>query len=442
MIKKNIFIVSVNLLIAFVLLETLGVGYFFYKENELFYAREIEEISKSNIDPHIFTVKQSVFHPYIGYTLHPDREDVIDLKHLKHDEDSVMYKNNNHGFQYYTPFYNKDPDCCDYPITRKAKDDIIVAIFGGSVGLGLATTAMKTQVLQNELKRIKKFSDKNIRVLNFAMSGFKQPQQLMTLAYYATAKQKFDIVINIDGFNEVASGYTNYAEDKIEVLYPAAQTWKGLGNAIEADHIKSMLSESVEYNYYQLQASNHREAAVNDCITAACYFIRKTFSYYYRYQNKGTKDRLQRNPDIGNLSRFLAKYKESKTNKINDIYTYIAETWRNSSVLMHGIAKSQSDMHYLHVLQPNQWYRKSGKYIPRSKDHIYKKYIEPVNFGYNAFLKQEKNLVVAGVDFFDATKIFSDLSHQNFIDDCCHYTEKGNNILMKAIANHIAKKIK
>ena len=40
-------------------------------------------------------------------------------------------------------------------------------------------------------------------ILNFAADAVKQPQQLIYLNYFLGLGQKFDLVINIDGFNDV-----------------------------------------------------------------------------------------------------------------------------------------------------------------------------------------------------------------------------------------------
>jgi len=45
--------------------------------------------------------------------------------------------------------------------------------------------------------------------LCFSHEGYKQPQQLLVLSYFLSIGQPFDMVMNIDGFNEVALGGIN-----------------------------------------------------------------------------------------------------------------------------------------------------------------------------------------------------------------------------------------
>jgi hypothetical protein len=48
-------------------------------------------------------------------------------------------------------------------------------------------------------------ADKEIVLLNFGSGGFRQPQQLLILTYFFLIGQRLDLVINLDGFNEVGA---------------------------------------------------------------------------------------------------------------------------------------------------------------------------------------------------------------------------------------------
>jgi hypothetical protein len=54
------------------------------------------------------------------------------------------------------------------------------------------------------LERLDRFRGKEIVILSLATGGYKQPQQLMALTYLLALGAHFDLVINVDGFNEVA----------------------------------------------------------------------------------------------------------------------------------------------------------------------------------------------------------------------------------------------
>ncbi len=111
-------------------------------------------------------------HPYLGYTLD------LDLK--KHAPDSPH-------MGYTVPWMKRGPE------------HLVVALIGGIV-CGPDRTLGGAQLTTG----LAKASGREIRLVNLGMGGYKQPQQLMTLVYLTSLGAEFDLVINIDGFNEVA----------------------------------------------------------------------------------------------------------------------------------------------------------------------------------------------------------------------------------------------
>ena len=140
-------------------------------------------------------VAEAVFHPYVGYVLRATREgDYIG---------ETNWKANNRGF--HNLFSDKNDACCDYPYVPD-KGEIVMGVFGGSVGSGFALSAQISGTF-DKLGNLPEWRGKKVRVLNFALPGFKQPQQLMTLAYFLNMGQHFDIIVNIDGFNEAVTTF-------------------------------------------------------------------------------------------------------------------------------------------------------------------------------------------------------------------------------------------
>ena len=68
------------------------------------------------------------------------------------------------------------------PILARRSDRIIIAILGGSVACHFAAINGVAK-LGAELSRSPEFAGKEVVFVNLALSGYKQPQQLMTLAY-------------------------------------------------------------------------------------------------------------------------------------------------------------------------------------------------------------------------------------------------------------------
>src|SRR5262245_54070456 len=88
------------------------------------------------------------------------------------------------------------------PLRAGADDEVVVGVFGGSVAFWLSVRGADAMI--EELSRLPRFRGKRFVIVRTAMGGTKQPQQLMTLNYLLAQGGHFDIVVNLDGFNEVA----------------------------------------------------------------------------------------------------------------------------------------------------------------------------------------------------------------------------------------------
>jgi hypothetical protein len=93
----------------------------------------------------------------------------------------------------------------DDPILEAADDEINICITGGSVALQLFRFSRERMV--EHLKSEPSLAGKKLNVVVVALGGFKQPQQLIALSYLLALSAHYDVVINLDGFNEVALPY-------------------------------------------------------------------------------------------------------------------------------------------------------------------------------------------------------------------------------------------
>ena len=133
-----------------------------------------------------------VIHPYFGFVPNPFRN-------------NQKIPISNFGF-----WSGKD---CN-PIMKRARGKYIIGVFGGSFALGVYNSA------QSIFKDALKSDDKDIIILNFSTGGYKQPQQWLILAYLLSLGAEFDMVINIDGFNEVALPSSENIPVNVYPFYP------------------------------------------------------------------------------------------------------------------------------------------------------------------------------------------------------------------------------
>ena len=95
-----------------------------------------------------------------------------------------------------------------------------MAVFGGSVADQLVKTG--GDVLSETLEERGPFRGRRIEVINLALGGYKQPQQLLVLATLLALGAQFDAVVNLDGFNEI-DGAKDNLQDGVNPFYP--YTW-------------------------------------------------------------------------------------------------------------------------------------------------------------------------------------------------------------------------
>jgi hypothetical protein len=113
----------------------------------------------------------------------------------------------------------------------------------------------------------------------------------------------------------------------------------------------------------------------------------------------------------------------------------LIELWFHSSLAMHELCESRG-IRYVHVLQPNQYFSHAKpmtadeERIALRKDHPFRRAAE---LGYPLLREYGQKLVAAGVDFYDLSTVFDGVKEPLYVDDCCHFNKRGNEILADAL---------
>jgi hypothetical protein len=134
--------------------------------------------------------RSHILHPYLGYVMHRGKRSEA-----------------RHGLV-----------TSHLPIQQRNDDTLLVGLFGGSVAFQLRHSFQA--VLE---KRFAELGDhRQVRLINVALPGHKQPQQLMALTYLVFLGAEFDIVVNVDGFNEVSLATSGNYDKGIYPFFPDA----------------------------------------------------------------------------------------------------------------------------------------------------------------------------------------------------------------------------
>src|SRR5262249_60948064 len=103
-------------------------------------------------------------------------------------------------------------------LPRRAADHVIVAVVGGSVAHLFAEQGLPRLI--ERLSELDAYRGRTFVPLNLAVGGYKQPQAFMAIAYLLALGAEFDVVINLDGFNDVTMHPAENASHGVPMEYP------------------------------------------------------------------------------------------------------------------------------------------------------------------------------------------------------------------------------
>jgi hypothetical protein len=418
-------LVGVNLLVFCIVAEVLALAMFYWDTGHLFYLyrKPYDSIPESREG----RLTGEGLHPYFGPTHKPGYPfDVPDALRPAARE-LPRLATNNFGFMAKH----------DYPFTKSDDRQFVIGIFGGSVGVWFCQLGVDRMV--EHLSRDGSFEDKELIPLCFSHEGYKQPQQLQVLSYFLSIGQSFDLVVNIDGFNEVALSSINY-ERGFDISMPSAQHMDPLVNLVNPstltpDKLQSLAAiarDKEQLNRLTDRLARTRIAAVGVALDQYYGIVRN------RYRAELVRfDALPSNPSENSIIEVTPR---TRTSEGQALFEQIAVNWANASVLMHDVLSARGAT-YIHVLQPNQYFtaRSFGADEARIAINPESPFKRGAEQGYPLLLAAPRMTTLRShqVRFHDATRLFDREPTPVYIDDCCHYTLRGYELLADFIAGAV-----
>ena len=414
---KRIAFSILTLFLAWGLLEFGAYAFLWLAKGEPFPLSGMQEartLRLSQIDSRNAS-RYSQVHPYVGYV-----EDPRSSPAIQEFGGGRTVPVSEYGY------YDDKP-----PIQKRGADRVVIGITGGSVACYFAING--TERLAEELASDPRFAGKKLVFVNLALGSYKQPQQLMTVAYLLSLGAEFDLILNIDGFNEVAVDSLVSQWEDIFPAYPGSwrsrtalsDTVLGLSRSklllIDAERGEQARSFSRSPWRYSSLCNLVWELLDRWLENKASYVIDE-----YRRLRKPNTAIAQMGPP----RKFSSRAQRDE---------FLAEIWVNSSVLLNRLCRG-SGIRYYHFLQPNQYVAGSKPILEEEKrTAIFEghPYGQGVVRGYPLLLKLSGTLEHEGVAFHDLTRIFAGHAEPIYIDNCCHYNKTGYEIMGVAIAQAI-----
>ena len=421
--KSVMAVIAVNVVLFCLLAELAGIGLYYLRTGQLFYLHRpaygaVRETAQEEITADRLS-------PYFGPSHKAGQQFDFPSELGEQRPPASPLKTNNFGFD--SPY--------NFPIV-KANREFIVGIFGGSVGVFFCLAGVDRLVA--DLQRHEFFKDRKIVPLCMAHEGYKQPQQLIVLSYFLSIGQTFDLVVNIDGFNEVALSPLNERQG-LDISMPSAQHLLPLINLIERstltpdklETLSAISRDRERLNWLTGVLQWNRLASVGLALDGYRGIVAN------RYNEETRRFAALESAPSGQPIVSTIPPTEQRIGGM--LYADIARNWAQSSLLMRDMLTPRGTA-YVHVLQPNQYgtsrpFAAEEARIALSPDSPFKPGVEQ---GYPALLAEAASRgMTRTAGFLDATHIFDAERAPVYIDNCCHYTRLGYDLLADAIAKAV-----
>jgi hypothetical protein len=308
------------------------------------------------------------------------------------------------------------------PPTR-AGNRVIVAFVGGSFAQVFYDDGAPH--LLARLGELPMYRGKTLVPVSLGFAGYKQPQQLLSIVYLLAVGAEFDLIVNIDGFNDLAIHPTENAAAGVFPPYPRRwhQRMEGVlpGGAlrlmlrrVQLEQRRAALAEAFStWPWRHLNAANFLYAVVDRDLDRR---VTETDNALLGEDEKGGASAVATGPRMSFASDA-------------EMVTYLVDLWQRGSRLLDGVARL-SGARYYHFLQPNQ-------YVPGSKPigpteaavASNTQYRQIVAAGYPLLQRAGEALTVEGVRFVDLSRVFARHSEPLYVDSCCHVGARGNTIV-------------
>jgi hypothetical protein len=324
------------------------------------------------------------------------------------------------------------------PLTKKSADVLNIVIMGGSVAKDIYSYTGE-RIIKN-LKKLAPFKDKKINLVVYALGGYKQPQQLIALNYFLALGAEYDIVINIDGFNEIVLPYADNLPHHVFPSYP--RHWNIYSRKkLDSKVLLIMGKQAVLKDKMIISKKNISNSILQYSNLSLFLWKLKTL------KNQATFAALE-----NDLRKALDN---SETDyQSTGIYTTVSDTlaffreqadfWMRSSFQVEALSNS-GGFEYFHFLQPNQYDEGSKKLTNEEMQIAYESgpfdYKDAARTGYPMLRRNGVILKDKGVNFIDLTSLFKNENRTVYNDKCCHFNQLGYDIMADRIASEIENQV-
>jgi len=313
-------------------------------------------------------------------------------------------------------------------------DRVVVAVVGGSVAQQVALNGRPVPYLEEALGSLDRFRGRRVAVLDLAMGGYKQPQQLIALSYFLSLGLPVGVVVNVDGFNEVTLPVRDNLPSGVFPFYPRA--WNFQVGDIDPVERRARGAVVLLEDARRSLALRADHAPWRHSFTAGLLW-RLLDGRLERWTADRRQSLLDREPGTRDPQSFGPQVSfESE----EDLRRELVAVWRRSSLLMDRLARGHG-VEYYHFLQPNQYDPGSKRLSAEERISAFdpsSPFRDLVARGYPLLRSAGEELRGEGVAFVDLSRELASVDATLYVDPCCHLNRAGIRLLVDRIAATVA----
>lgn len=314
-----------------------------------------------------------------------------------------------------------------------ARGTFDVLLLGGSVAANLGNQA--DHDLARLIGALPMAAGRPVRLMNYARGSYKQPQQLVMLAWLLTLGLAPDLVINVDGFNEVAVSNANRGLEA-HPLYPAVAQWAPLARGGLTDPATldlalpvRRLQREVEDLARGARTSWQMGSAVLGSVRYA--MVRKRHAAWVIAQR-----RLQQH--LMEASDQLVLRGPHFEGDEREAIELCVRAWLETGRMLHQLCAARG-IPFVACLQPtlHDEGSKPMSAEERAQGAAPEAWLAGVRLGYPLLRAAGRVLEREGVCFVDATRVFAEVEATVYYD-ACHFDRQGNHLLAEVLVAGLA----
>jgi hypothetical protein len=283
--------------------------------------------------------------------------------------------------------------------------------------------------------------ERKATLASVALGGFKQPQQLLALTYLLAVGERYDVVINLDGFNEGVLPFAENAPLGVFPWYP--RSWRLYAAGSVARESTVLLGEIA---YLRDQTETWKRSLFQSPLRHSYLALAVLRTRVARQENRIRQlDGELRAVLAGRTAAFRETGPPYSYEDDGRLFADSASLWKRTSQQMWSACRSRG-VRYLHFLQPNQYVAGSKVFTADETrtaflppDHRYRRGVER---SFPLLRAAGEELAAEGVPFTDLTQLFLDEPRTVYRDHCCHLNQLGYDRLADAIADAILAQLR